>query len=63
MDVGEAVGIVCLGFSKAFDAVSHSVLLEKLAACPLDRCTLCWVRNWLENTFVRGTALGRSRDV
>ncbi|GAB0180044.1 mitochondrial enolase superfamily member 1 [Grus japonensis] len=30
----------------AFDTVSHSILLEKLAAHGLDGCTLCWVKNW-----------------
>ncbi|NWX71645.1 RTJK polymerase, partial [Alca torda] len=33
--------------SKPFDRVSHSILLEKLAAHGLDRSTLRWVKNWL----------------
>ncbi|NWH62923.1 RTJK polymerase, partial [Geococcyx californianus] len=33
--------------SKAFDTISHSVLLEKLAAIDVDRYILCWVKNWL----------------
>ncbi|PKU42560.1 rna-directed dna polymerase from mobile element jockey-like [Limosa lapponica baueri] len=44
---GKTVDIVYLGFSKAFDTISHSVLLEKLAAHGLDRHALCWVKNWL----------------
>ena len=35
------------GFSKAFDTVSHSIVLEKLDAHGLDRSTLCWVKNCL----------------
>ncbi|NWR37201.1 RTJK polymerase, partial [Tachuris rubrigastra] len=35
--------------SEAFDTVSHSVLLEKLAAHGLDRGTLCWVKSWLDD--------------
>ncbi|KAF1443079.1 hypothetical protein FQV21_0001647, partial [Spheniscus demersus] len=42
VDEGKAVDVVCLDFSKAFDTVSHSILLEKLAAHGLDRCTLRW---------------------
>ncbi|NXN08623.1 RTJK polymerase, partial [Indicator maculatus] len=34
--------------SKAFDTIPHSKLLAKLPACGLDRCTLCWVKNWLD---------------
>ena len=37
----KAVDVIYLGFTKALDTVSHSVLLEKLAACGLDRYTLC----------------------
>ncbi|KAK4828638.1 hypothetical protein QYF61_000286 [Mycteria americana] len=48
LDEGKAVDVVYLDFSKAFDTVSHSILLEKLAAHGLDRCTLCWVKNWLD---------------
>ncbi|KAF4787751.1 hypothetical protein TURU_168905 [Turdus rufiventris] len=48
VDVGRAVDVVYLDFSKAFDTVSHSTFLEKLAARGLDRSTLCWVRNWLD---------------
>ncbi|NXR02265.1 RTJK polymerase, partial [Sagittarius serpentarius] len=39
--------------SKAFDTVSHSILLQKLAAHGLHRCTLCMVKNWLEGRAQR----------
>ncbi|KAK4829216.1 hypothetical protein QYF61_002481 [Mycteria americana] len=42
VDEGKAVDVICLHFSKASDTVSHSILLEKLAAHGLDGCTLCW---------------------
>jgi len=47
VDEGKAVDVVYLDFSKAFDTVPHSILLEKLAACGSDWCTLCWVKIWL----------------
>ncbi|GAB0206371.1 mitochondrial enolase superfamily member 1 [Grus japonensis] len=47
LDEGKAVDIVYLDFSKAFDTISHSILLEKLAAHGSDGCMLCWVKNWL----------------
>ncbi|NXB03578.1 PO23 protein, partial [Cnemophilus loriae] len=34
--------------SKAFDTVSHSIPLEKLAAHGLDGHSLHWVKSWLD---------------
>ncbi|KAK4816396.1 hypothetical protein QYF61_016713 [Mycteria americana] len=45
---GKAVDVVYLDISKAFDTVSLSILLEKLAAHGLDGWTLCWVKCWLD---------------
>ncbi|KAF1503200.1 hypothetical protein FQV18_0001221, partial [Eudyptula minor novaehollandiae] len=42
VDEGKAVDVVYLDFSKAFDTIPHSILLEKLAAHGLDRWTLRW---------------------
>ncbi|KAK4810549.1 hypothetical protein QYF61_004512 [Mycteria americana] len=53
VDEGKAVDVVYLDFSKAFDMVSHSILLEKLAAHGLDGCTLRWVKNWLDGRAQR----------
>jgi len=45
VDEGKAVDVVYLDFTKAFDSVAYSILLEKLAAHGLDRYTLCWIKN------------------
>ncbi|NXQ98447.1 RTJK polymerase, partial [Sagittarius serpentarius] len=44
--------------SKAFDTISHSILLSKLAAHGLDVCTLCWVKYWLDGRSQRVVANG-----
>ncbi|RMC19023.1 hypothetical protein DUI87_03627 [Hirundo rustica rustica] len=53
MDAGKAMDVVYSDFSKAFDTVSHSTLLDKLAARGLDSSTLGWVRNWLDGRAQR----------
>ncbi|KAK4830790.1 hypothetical protein QYF61_013623 [Mycteria americana] len=60
VEEGKAVDVIYLDFSKAFDTVSHSILLEKLAAHGLGGCTLRWVKNWLDGWAQRvvGSVLG-----
>ncbi|GAB0181853.1 mitochondrial enolase superfamily member 1 [Grus japonensis] len=53
MDEGKAVDVVYLDCSKDFDTVSHSILLEKLAAHSLDGRMLRWVKNWLDGRAQR----------
>ncbi|PKU42974.1 rna-directed dna polymerase from mobile element jockey-like [Limosa lapponica baueri] len=48
MDEGKAVDVVYLDFSKGFNTVSHSILLEKLAAHGFEKCIFHWAKNWLE---------------
>ncbi|GAB0206599.1 mitochondrial enolase superfamily member 1 [Grus japonensis] len=45
--VGRAMDTVYLDFSKAFDMVPHSLLLEKLMRYGLDKWSMWWVGNWL----------------
>jgi len=42
------VDVVYLDFSKAFDTVSQSILLEKLAAHGLDGCAFHCVEKWMD---------------
>ncbi|PKU36676.1 rna-directed dna polymerase from mobile element jockey-like [Limosa lapponica baueri] len=53
VDEGKAVDVVYLDFSKAFDTISYSILLEKLTAHVLERRTVRWVKNWLEGQAQR----------
>lgn len=50
---GKAADGFCPDFSKASSTVSHSILLQKLAAHGLDRCTLCLTKNWLDGQAQR----------
>ncbi|CAM4662359.1 unnamed protein product [Lepidochelys kempii] len=48
VDEGKAVDVLFLDFSKAFDTVSHSILVRKLRKYGLDECTTRWVESWLD---------------
>ncbi|PKU30596.1 rna-directed dna polymerase from mobile element jockey- hypothetical protein [Limosa lapponica baueri] len=43
-DEGKVVDVIYLDFSKAFDTISHSILLEKLAGHGVDGHMLHWVK-------------------
>jgi len=53
VDEGKAVDVVYLDFCKAFGTISHSMLLEKLAAHGLDRRTFHLVKSWLDDRAQR----------
>lgn len=42
-----------LDFSKAFDAVPHSILLDKLPSCGMSWFTVCWMKKWLKGRAQR----------
>ncbi|NWX40362.1 PO23 protein, partial [Steatornis caripensis] len=53
VDEGRAVDVVYLDFSKAFDTVSHNILIGKLRKSGLDERTVRWVKNWLNGRAQR----------
>ncbi|PKU34766.1 rna-directed dna polymerase from mobile element jockey- hypothetical protein [Limosa lapponica baueri] len=53
IDEGRAVDVVYLDFSKAFDTVSHSILIDKLRKDGLDEWTVGWTENWLKDRAQR----------
>lgn len=40
MGAGGAVGVICLDFRKAFDIVSHDILISKIKEYRLDESTV-----------------------
>ncbi|CAM4566988.1 unnamed protein product [Lepidochelys kempii] len=48
VDEGKAVDVLFLDFSKAFDTVSHSILVSKLKKYGLDEWTIRWIESWLD---------------
>jgi len=53
VDEGRAVDVVYLDFSKAFNTVSHNILLGKLRKCGLDEWSVRWIENWLNGKTQR----------
>ncbi|GAB0208768.1 hypothetical protein GRJ2_003342500 [Grus japonensis] len=53
VDEGKVVDVVFLDFSKAFDTVPHSILLDKLSNCGMSGFTVRWVKNWLKGRAQR----------
>lgn len=48
MDEGKAADVFYLDFTKTFDTISHSIILEELAALGLDRYSVHWVKKQLD---------------
>lgn len=59
----KAVDIVYLYFSKAFDAIAHSILLERLVALGLNRYTLRWVKSWLDGSVMVSVSGGEWNQI
>lgn len=51
LDRGSEVDCIYLDFSKAFDKVSHSLLLHKLSKLNIDQNVLRWIECFLSNRF------------
>jgi len=58
VDEGRAVDVVYLDFSKAFDTVSHNILLGKLKKYGLDEWLVKWIENWLKGRTQRAVVSG-----
>ena len=58
LDADVAVDVVFLDFSKAFDTVSHPVLIKKLDDCGIGAYTVRWIADWLKGRTQRVVADG-----
>ncbi|PKU39004.1 rna-directed dna polymerase from mobile element jockey-like [Limosa lapponica baueri] len=47
LDEGRAADVIYLDLSKAFDTVSHNILIRKLRKCGLDEGAVRWIESWL----------------
>uniref|UniRef100_A0A8B9BRL7 Reverse transcriptase domain-containing protein n=1 Tax=Anser brachyrhynchus TaxID=132585 RepID=A0A8B9BRL7_9AVES len=47
VDQGKPADVIFLDFSKAFDTVSHRILLDKTSSIQLNKNIIRWVSNWL----------------
>lgn len=60
IDEGNCIDVAYLDFRKAFDLVSHELLIYKMSKYGIDGKILEWVRNWLQDrtqrVVIRGTA-------
>ena len=62
LDEGKAADVIYLDFSKAFDMMSLSILLRKLAVHGLDMYTLFWIKNWQEGCAQQVVVNGPAGD-
>ncbi|CAM4613578.1 unnamed protein product, partial [Caretta caretta] len=62
MNKGNAADIKYLEFSKTPDTVPHDMLISKLEKWGLDRTTIKWIHNWLNNCKQRVTISGMMSD-
>ncbi|PKU41435.1 rna-directed dna polymerase from mobile element jockey- hypothetical protein [Limosa lapponica baueri] len=58
MDEKRAVDVVYHDFSKAFNTVSHSILIAKLRKYGLDEWTVKWIETWLKDRAQRVVITG-----
>ncbi|KAJ7415280.1 RNA-directed DNA polymerase from mobile element jockey-like protein [Willisornis vidua] len=59
-DQGKPVDLIFLDFSKAFDTVTHRILLDKMSSTQLNKHIMWWMSNWLmgqaQKVIVNGVA-------
>ena len=59
VDDGNVVDLILFDFSKAFDVVSHSILLAKLHGLGVNRDLILWIEHFLTNRYMAVTVKGK----
>jgi len=62
VDEGRAMDVVYLNFSKAFDTVSHHILLGKLRKCGPEEWSVRWIENWLNGRTQRVVVISSAKS-
>ena len=62
LDTCNQIDIIYFDFSKAFDSVSHKLLLKKLTACGISGMLYDWIANFLKNRRQRVVLNGCKSD-
>jgi hypothetical protein len=63
IDQNKIVGTVFLDFSKAFDLVNHSILLQKLKSFHLNKSTISWFASYLDDRKQQVQISGKLSDL
>lgn len=53
--VRKRVDMMCLGFTKAFNSLSHDILLSKLRKCNLGKWDTRRIHNWLDDNYINSS--------
>ena len=62
IDRGDVVDVIFLDYSKAFDRVSHTLLLEKLELLGFHERLVGWIRDFLVGRVMRVVMGGESSE-
>ena len=63
VDEGNCIQAVALDFAKAFDKVSHNLLIQKLIKCDIPLQLVRWIKSFLKNRYQKVTVDGYTSEL